>query len=99
MADATESKHILTSDEAMNALRITSAEDCPNLEMLQNSVDDDIQKSTGHDWTADEPIDPTAKTAAMMMLICLREGKEPPEYYIQVLLKLDAKAKEAADSG
>lgn len=92
--------HILTYDEALGTLRIASAEECPNLEMLLDGVDDDIQKSTGKDWTADTTVDPTAKTAAAMLLICMREGKDPSGYYGQLLVKLDAKAKkEAADSG
>ena len=99
MAETTDQKHILTSDEAINALRISPTDECPNLELLLSAVDDGIQAETGHDWTQDDSIDPTAKLAASLFLISLFSGAVLPAVYIQTIVKLDAKAKEAADSG
>lgn len=91
MADATI--HVLTQEEAVNALRITSAEDCPNLEMLLSSTDEELKSATGHDWAQDETIDPDAKTAAMLYLICLSEGLETSKTYSGKIIQLDAKVK------
>lgn len=90
--------HILTQDEAFAALRISSADECPNLELLLSGVDDGIKTETGKDWAADTTIDATAKLAASLLLICLNEGTELPKSYGYKIAQLDAKVKEAAQS-
>jgi hypothetical protein len=90
--------HILTDDEAFAVLRISTAEECPGLELLLNAVDDGIETETGHDWTTDTLIDPTAKLAAQLMLISMSEGTPLPAAYTYKIVQLDAKAKEAAAS-
>lgn len=91
-------KHILAPDEAMGALRISSTDECPNLEMLLNSTDSELVSATGHDWTKDTAIDPDAKTAAMLYLVSLNEGLELPQTYISKIIQLGAKAKGMAES-
>ena len=91
MADT--KKHILTQTEAFDALRISSADECPNLEMLLDSTDEELKSATGHDWSEDEPVDPDAKTAAMLYLISLDDGVEVPQTYISKAVQLGAKAK------
>lgn len=94
--------HILTNDEAFAALRISSADECPGLELLLSAVDDGIKTETGFDWTtlttAYTAIDPTAKLAAQLMLIAMAEGTPLPTAYTYKIVQLDAKAKEAAAS-
>ena len=87
--------HILTDGEALTALRLAAAEDCPNLELLLSAVDDGIQTETGHDWSKDETIDPTAKLAASILLVSLSEGTPLPDTYRYKIVQLDAKAKAA----
>ena len=99
MSDNTEQKHILTRDEAINALRISSSNECPNLELLLLAVDDSVKTETGHDWAQDDPIDPTAKLAASLFLISLFSGTDLPVMYGQTIIKLDAKEKEMTGSG
>ena len=91
MADT--KKHILTQIEAFDALRISSADERPNLEMLLDSTDEELKSATGYDWAKDEPVDPDAKTAAMLYLICLDDGVEVPQTYISKIIQLGAKAK------
>jgi hypothetical protein len=91
MADT--KKHILTQIEAFDALRISSADERPNLEMLLDSTDEELKSATGYDWAKDEPVDPDAKTAAMLYLISLDDGAEVPQTYISKTVQLDAKAK------
>ena len=91
MADT--KKHILTQVEAFDALRISSADECPNLEMLLDSTDEELKSATGYDWAKDEPVDPDAKTAAMLYLISLDDGAEVPQTYISKTVQLGAKAK------
>jgi len=91
--------HILTQEEAFAALRISSTDECPNLELLMGAVDDGMKTETGKDWAADATIDPTAKLAASLLLICLNEGTELPKSYGYKIAQLDAKVKEAAQSG
>ena len=91
MADT--KKHILTQIEAFDALRISSADERPNLEMLLDSTDEELKSATGYDWAKDEPVDPDAKTAAMLYLISLDDGAEVPQTYISKTVQLGAKAK------
>ncbi|CAB1243742.1 conserved protein of unknown function [Ruminococcaceae bacterium BL-6] len=91
MADT--KKHILTQVEAFDALRISSADECPNLEMLLDSTDEELKSATGRDWSKDDPVDPDAKTAAMLYLISLDDGAEVPQTYISKTVQLGAKAK------
>ena len=57
----------LTAAEAANFVR-TSASDAVMLQLLP-LVDEYLRQATGHDWTTDSPIHPTAKTAAGMLLV------------------------------
>lgn len=59
--------NILTPSEAANYLRTTS--DDPTMLMLLPQVDAFIQRATGRDWTADNPINMIAKAAAGMLLV------------------------------
>ena len=90
--------HILTQEEAFSALRISSMDECPNLGLLMSAVDDGIKTETGKDWAADMTIDPTAKLAASLLLICLKEGTDLPKSYGYKIVQLEAKALEAAQS-
>jgi len=85
--------HILTNSEALAVLRLTTADDCPNLELLQSAVDDGLLTETGHDWTVDA--DPTAKLAASILLVALNDGTPIPDSYHYKIVQLDAKAKAA----
>lgn len=90
--------HILTSDEAMGALRISSTDECPNLDMLLSAADDGIKAETGFDWAVITEtytaIDPTAKIAAMLLIISLNEGTDLPQTYGYKIGQLHAKALE-----
>ncbi len=94
MADVTEPKHILKVDEAVETLRAASTDDIANLELLLSAVDDSIKTETGHDWVQDDPIDPTAKLAASLLLISLYDGTDIPAVYNQKIVQLHAKALE-----
>ncbi len=59
--------NILTATEASNVLRC-EATDADMLSLLP-MVDEYIRNATGHDWTADASIHPTAKSAARMLLV------------------------------
>ena len=59
--------NLLTPAEAANTLR-TDVDDPAMLDLLAG-VDEYIRHATGKDWTADEPIHPTAKSAARMLLV------------------------------
>lgn len=85
--------HILTEEEAVGALRLTDQSDVPTLEMLLNAVDDGIEIETGRDWAADDPINPTAKLAAMLLLISLNDGVAAPVAYGFKIAQLAAKVK------
>lgn len=85
--------HILTESEALRALHMESASECPNLEMLLMGVDDGLKIETGHDWTGDDPIEPTAKIAAMLLLISLQDGTPASPFYNQKVIQLDGKVK------
>jgi hypothetical protein len=85
--------HILTEAEALQALHMESADECPNLEMLLSGVDDGLKTETGHDWANDNVIDPTAKLAAMLLLISLHDGTPVPPFYTQKVVQLDGKVK------
>jgi len=88
--------HILTNDEALAVLRLTTADDCPNLEMLQSAVDDGLLTETGRNWAADATIDSTAKLAASILLVSLNDGTPIPDAYRYKIVQLDGKAKKAA---
>ena len=62
---------ILTTTEAANALRCDVSD--PEMIDLLPQVDGYLINATGHDWTADTPIDPTAKSAARMLLVMWHE--------------------------
>ena len=59
--------NILTVAEAANTLRCDLTD--PAMLDLLPAVDAYIRNATGHDWTADTPINPTAKSAARMLLV------------------------------
>ncbi len=62
---------ILTTTEAANALRCEATD--PEMLDLLPQVDRYIINATGHDWTADTPIEPVAKGAARMLLVMWHE--------------------------
>lgn len=90
--------NILTAVEAAAVLRTTESD--PTLELLLPQVDAYIETATGRDWTEDEPIDETAKTAARMLLVQWHEnpgmlGQSQgmlPQGINAVLAQLEAKA-------
>lgn len=96
MADTTTTpvKHLLTPAEAAEALRTASADDIACLELYLSAVDDSIKNETGHDWVKDDPIDPTAKLAASILLISLYDGTDIPAVYNQKIIQLHAKVLE-----
>lgn len=59
--------NILTAAEAANFVR-TDTNDVVML-MLLPQIDAFVKKATGHDWTADNSINPIAKAAAGMLLV------------------------------
>ena len=63
--------NILTVQEAADAVR-TGTDDANVLDLLP-MVDSYINYATGHDWTADTPINPTAKAAARIVLVMWHE--------------------------
>lgn len=60
---------ILAIQEALDMLRLPSAEDSPQLLRLLEFVDDFIETATGRDWGSDNPIDPTAWMLAAALLV------------------------------
>ena len=60
---------ILTSQEAADMLKLEVASDYPQLLILLPAVDDYIKTATGKDWGADDPVDPTAKIVATVLLV------------------------------
>ena len=81
---------ILTQQEAANALRLPNSDD-PLMMLLLPSVDDTIKTATGHDWAADTIIDPTAKLAAILMLVSMHTGIELSPQYAALIGQLHAK--------
>ncbi|HEX2986093.1 MAG TPA: hypothetical protein VHO71_04685 [Caproiciproducens sp.] len=75
-------------------MRTPSADDIASLEMYLTAVDDGIKIETGHDWVQDDPVDPTAKLAASLLLISLYDGTDVPVIYNQKIVQLHAKALE-----
>jgi hypothetical protein len=59
--------NILTTAEAANALRCD--ENDANLIDLLPQIDRYVMRATGHDWAADDPVQPEAKDAARMLLV------------------------------
>lgn len=91
--------NILTAAEGANFVR-TDATDAVLL-MLLPQVDQFVENATGRDWSADSPIDETAKTAAGMLLVLwydnpaqVQTGSETmlPYGLTNVLAQLEAKA-------
>lgn len=87
--------HVLTNSEALAVLRLTTADDCPDLELLQSAVDDGLLTETGRNWSVDATIDPTAKLAASILLVALHDGTPVPDTYRYKIVQLDGKAKAA----
>jgi len=58
--------NILTAAEAATVLR-TTATDAAMLALLP-LVDSYLKQATGHDWAADNPVRPEAKSAAQMLI-------------------------------
>ena len=58
---------ILTATEAANVLRVATND--PAMLDLLPSVDAFIKSSTGRDWASDATINPSAKSAARMLLV------------------------------
>jgi len=58
--------NILTTAEAAAVLRCLTTD--PDMLALLPLVDSYIKNATGHDWTADSPIEPTAKNYARLLL-------------------------------
>lgn len=85
--------NILTEAEAVAALRLSDKSEEPNFNMFQSAVDESIQAETGHNWAADENVDPIAKFAASMLIICMRDGTKPTDFYWGKITELHAKAK------
>lgn len=83
--------NILTQQQALNALRRVSADEVPELADLLNSVDDTIKSATGHNWAAEEAIDPTAYLAARLYLIHLYFGQPLIDSYFTAIGQLQAK--------
>jgi hypothetical protein len=59
--------NILTASEAATVLRID--EDSQTLLDLLPAIDAYIRGATGHDWAADTPVIPEAKSAARILLV------------------------------
>lgn len=63
--------NILTAAEAANILRCET-DDALMLDLLEQ-VDAYINNATGRDWTLDNPIEPSAKSAARILLVQAHE--------------------------
>jgi len=83
--------NILTQQEAINSIRIVQSSDCPELQTLMDAADDTIKSATGHDWSADETIDPSAKMAARLLIIHLFFGSPLLDSYGMYIGQLDGK--------
>ncbi|MEN6522845.1 MAG: hypothetical protein ABFD14_03885 [Anaerolineaceae bacterium] len=73
--------NILTAQEAATVLRCTATD--PNMLAVLPSIDAFIERSTGRDWTIDNPVCEEAKNAARMLLVQWYEnpgmtGGDPP---------------------
>lgn len=93
--------HILTDQEAADLLRCEVTD--PNMLLLLPLVDTHIKNATGRDWAADDPIEPTAKTAAMILLVRWHEdpggmagAAAPSAALTSLLVQLEAIALELA---
>ncbi len=95
---------ILTPTEAATVLRCEI--DDQNMLDLLGQVDAYIENATGWKWTEDEVINPTAKSAARMLIVQWHEnpaqtgsGESPLSFGLDaVLLQLKAKAIELKES-
>lgn len=83
--------NILTQQQALNALRMVQASDCPELPDLMNAVDDKIRSETGHDWATDEKIDPSAYLAARLLIIHIHFGSPLLDSYNMIIGQLHGK--------
>jgi hypothetical protein len=86
--------NILTAGEAANFIRST-ADDAIMLQYLP-LVDEYLKNASGHDWAADSTKDPTAKTAAGMLLTFWYDNPgmvgQPPASLTALLVQLEGKA-------
>jgi len=86
--------NILTPEEAANFVR-TEATDAVLLQLLP-LVDQHLLNATGHDWSADTQIYPTAKIAAGMTLVYWYDNPgalgQSPEALTNQLIQLEAEA-------
>ncbi len=86
--------NILTPDEAANFCR-TTVDDALMLQLLEQ-VDKYVQNATGRDWTQDDAVDPVAKAAASILLVCWYDDPSTmgsaPAGLIGPLLQLEAEA-------
>jgi len=97
--------NILTAAEAANVLRCLTT-DALMLQLLPQ-VDKYIQTATGRNWTLDSVIEPTAKSAAQMLLVMWHEAPGQigqgitnlPFGLSAVLVQLEALALQLATSG
>jgi hypothetical protein len=60
---------ILTQQEAVDILKLSTASEYPELNILLSAVDEYIKSATGKDWGVDTTIDPIAKMAACVLLV------------------------------
>jgi hypothetical protein len=89
----------LCEKEAADMLKLESAEDNPQLNIILPAVDDYIKTATGKDWSKDNPIDPIAKLVACVLLVRWFEdpgmiGKATDAGVIGLIGQLHAKALE-----
>lgn len=64
--------YILTAAEAATVLRCTETDE--DMLALLPIVDGYLKNATGHDWAADSPINPTAKSAARILITLWHEN-------------------------
>lgn len=86
--------NILTAAQAANFLRST-ADDAVMLQFLP-LIDSYLENATGHDWTGDDPIHPTAIIAAGMLLTFWYDNPGlvgvAPETVMSQLVQLEVEA-------
>ena len=92
---------ILTPQEAADMLRLPDPDDYPQLNILLPGVDDFIQTAPGRDWSADNPLDPTAKMVASCLVVRwfndmgqLGATLSPNDPLVALIAQLHAKALE-----
>jgi hypothetical protein len=86
--------NILTPAEAANFVRTTSDDEV--LLQFLPLVDQYLLNATGHDWTSDASIHPTAKIAAGMLITYWYDNPnavgQAPEAFLSLLAQLEAEA-------